>query len=245
MEESGRIVVTSCFGTYWDYAERWAQHIRFKCDLPVHIVSVDGTHLDDDFGEGVFVHPPQRASTSARDGELYRFEFIAEKLASGISCAQIDIDVLLKRGIADLFGIEADLIVSRASRLPEFMAAAFGFVACPGFFIAKPPAAALCREVADGVRDRRYGDDPDMEVIDQYVLNKMLFDEIVDGAMKPFTQGPSPAGAFAEPYLVSEYRGAKVAVLAEDTIFRGGHLGRSTYGIHSPAVLSLFGRDGA
>jgi hypothetical protein len=245
MEECGRIVVTSCFGAHWAYAERWARHTRFKCDLPVHIVSVDGEHLADDFGDGVFIHPAPTLSTSARDAEAHRLEFIAGQLASGTSCAQVDLDVLLKRGINDLFRIEADLILSRALRLPEFMAAAFGFVACPGFLIAKPPAADLCAEVVSGVRERRYGNDPDMEMIDQYVLNRMFFDEILAGAMKPFTQAPVRAGRFGEPYLVSEYRGTRVAILAEETILRGGQLGRSTYGIHHPDVLLLFGRDEA
>jgi hypothetical protein len=242
MEESGRIIVSACFGAHWTCARRWAEHTRFKSGLPIHIVSVDGTHLADDFGDGVSVHPPKTRSTDLRVAEVYRLEFVADKLASGISCAQVDFDVLLRRGIADLFDIEADFIASRAFRLPVFMAAAFGFVVCTGFFIAKPPAADLCVEVADGIANRRYGDDPKMELIDQYVLNRLFFDEILAGAMKPFTQTSSPTGAL-EPYLVSEYRGIRVAVLGTNTIFRGGNIGRVSHGVHHPAVLSLFGLE--
>jgi hypothetical protein len=242
MEESERIVVSACFGAHWALAERWAEHTRFKCDLPVHIVSVDGTHLGDGFGDGVFVHPPATPSTDLRDAEVYRWEFIAGKAASGISCAQVDFDVLLKRGIADLFEIEADFIASRAFRLPEFMAAAFGYVACSGFFIAKPPAAELCMEVANGIRDRRYGEDPRMEMIDQYVLNRVFFDEIFAGAMKPFTLTSTSTEA-SDPYIESEYRGVRVAILGHNTMFRGGNLVRASHGIHHPAVLSLFRQD--
>jgi hypothetical protein len=241
--ESARIIVSACFGAHWSAAERWARHTRFKGDLPVHIVSVDGAHPDDDFGEGVFVVPVEPPSASLRDAEVYRLDFIAGKLATGISCAQVDFDVLLKRDIADLFDIEADFIASRAFRLPQFMSAAFGFVACTGFFIAKPPAAELCTEVANGIRDRRYGDGPLGESIDQYVMNRIFFDEIMAGSMKPFTLAPSSTRPSGASCVVSDYRGAKVAILPWNTIVRGGDLALSTHGIHHRAVLSLFGPD--
>ena len=239
MDNSGRIVVSSCFGAYWASAGRWAEHTRLKSGLPVHIVSVDGAHPADGFGDGVFVHPPRAHSTSLRDAEIYRLEFIGDKLASGISCVQMDTDVLLLRGIADLFDIEADFIASRALRLPEFMASKFGFVACMGFFIAKPRAADLCIELADLLRARRDVDNPAVETSDQYLINKLFFDEILAGAMKPFTETPSPSEAF-EPYLVSEYRGMRVAVLGMNTINRGVDLVRASHGIHHRSVLSLF-----
>jgi hypothetical protein len=235
-------VVSSCFGAYWASAGRWAEHTRLKCGLPVHIISVDGAHPPDGFGDGVFVHPPPAHSTSLRDAEIYRLEFIGDKLASGISCVQMDTDVLLLRGIADLFDIEADFIASRALRLPEFMASKFGFVACMGFFIAKPRAADLCLELADLLRARRDVDNPAVETSDQYLINKLFFDEILGGAMKPFAEASSSGGALGGPYLVSEYRGTRVAILATNTILRGGNLGWTSHGVHHPAVRSVFGR---
>jgi hypothetical protein len=240
MDQSRGIVVSSCFGSHWAYCKRWAEHTRFKCNLPIHILSIDGTHLTDDFGDGVFVHPVEGASPNIRDLERYRLEFIVEKLASGISCAQIDFDVLLKREITDLFSIDADFIASRASRFPDFVATSFGFVACTGFYIAKPPSADLCAEIVKSMQERPYGEDP-VQQVDQYVLNRLFFDEILTGAMRPFTEAPSLVGAFGEPHSVSEYHGMKVCILAKETILRGPSLKRSTFGNHHPAVRSLFG----
>lgn len=241
MNQSSRIVVTSCFGSHWASCKRWVEHTRFKCNLPIHILSIDGRYLTDDFGESVFVHPVEVTSEDVIDAELHRLEFIVDRLASGISCAQIDLDVLLKRDIADLFTIDADFIASRALGLPEFMATRFGFVACLGFFIAKPPSAELCAEIVKGMRERRYA--KDHRRIDQYVLNKLLFDQIVTGEMKPFRETSPSTGPFDEPYSASEYRGIKVCVLAGETIVRGPNLARSTFGNHFPAVLSIFGAE--
>jgi hypothetical protein len=242
VEQSQRIVVSSCFGGHWECVERWADHTHFKCRLPIHIVSVDGDRLQDDFGEGRFVHPPPAPSKSPLDALAYRLDFIVDKLGSGISCAQVDLDVLVTRNIGDLFDIDADFIASRAFRLPDFMAAAFGYVACLGFFIAKPPAVELCLEIANAMRDRRYEDETGLGLIDQYVVNKIFFDEILAGAMKPFTQTAPPTDAF-EPYLISEYRGTRVAILGPNTIVRGDNLGRARHGIHHPSVISLFRPD--
>jgi hypothetical protein len=239
VDQYSRIVVTSCFGSYWGSCKRWVEHTRFKCNLPIHILSIDGRHLTDDFGEEVFVHPVKVTSEDVLDAELHRLEFIVDRLGSGISCAQIDLDVLLKRDIADLFTIDADFIASQAFGLPEFMASRFGFVACLGFFIAKPPSAMLCAEIVKAMQESRYGEEHPRR-IDQYILNKLVFDQIVSGEMKPFTE-TSPSGVpFGEPYRSSEYRGIKVCVLARDTILRGPNLAQSTFGNHFPGVLSLF-----
>jgi Nucleotide-diphospho-sugar transferase len=240
MDDSDRIVVSTCYGPHWAYCRRWAGHTHFKSNLPIHVLSVDGQHLDDDFGDGVSVHPVPVPSPDRRNAELCRMEFIVDRLAAGISCAQIDFDVLLKQDIAGLFALDADFIISRAFGQPDFMSDKFGFVACMGFFIAKPASAELVAETAASIRERPWGDDPEL-IPDQVVLNRLFFDEIARGAMKPFPPTADVAEGSDESHSVSDYRGMKVCVLARETILRGANLAKSTFGNHHRSVLSLFG----
>jgi hypothetical protein len=146
---------------------------------PIHVVSIDGRYVGETLDEGTFVHAPispPEPQVTIGIGERPRLEFIRARLADGIACAQIDLDVIFTRDIADLFAIDADFIVSRASSFPRFMRRAHGFVACMGFFIAKPGAARFCDEVLSTMSGRS-----GWEGTDQYVTNEILFGALQSG----------------------------------------------------------------
>jgi hypothetical protein len=225
--------VSVCYGSeFWAAVPGWARHIRKISDAPVDILSLDQQEYRD---------PAARISTIAIDvggrhtwgfGDMARLALIAGHLERGTACVQMDIDVLLKRDVSPLLSLPYDFIVSRASAQPKPIAERMGFVACTGFYIAKPDAIDLCHAILSHAENNTYDSD-----LDQIVLNNLLLEA------KQQNLWNRRDIAFDHTQLsIDEFEcfGCRIAVLPSAVIQRNADLGSSLFGNHHRDLLGQF-----
>jgi hypothetical protein len=228
--------VTACYGApFWAAAPRWADGIRALHDAPIDIISLDG---------GQYAREDRDIATLKVDagealryglGDKIRLAHIAARLVDGVTCIQLDVDVELKRNVAPLVELPYDFIVSRAFAAPDFAAAALGFVACTGFYVAKPSSLPLCRNILRRVARRDHDTD-----LDQYILNVLLVDAAEAGRHARETVALEGRDLEMDVFRVGRCR---IGVLPAEAISRRDDPVGALYGVHHPNVLTRFTAD--
>jgi hypothetical protein len=227
-------IVTSCYGPrYWLAVDKWTKHIRSFETWPIDIVSVDGERYVDtsDSITTVCVNPPD-AELAWGSGDKYRTERVLAHLKGGLTCFQIDLDVQLKRGISILLDLPYDFLISRAFRCPPLAREKLGFVACTGFYLAKPGAARLCATVLRHIACNTYG-----SFLDQVVLNNMLVEAAEHGGWRRRSLIFGELGFDVDEF---ECCGCKIAVLPKAAILRSADRQTALFGNHDSSLLEHF-----
>jgi hypothetical protein len=216
------VVVTSCYGErFWAAVPSWLARIRSITELPVEIVSLDGRTWKAPHVRTINFTPGRVLEYGSGDRE--RTEHIVSRLEEGRICLQIDLDVYLKRDVDPIVGLPYDFIVSRAFRFPEDIVARLGFVACTGFYVAKPSALPLLRHLYSRLREGL--------VLDQAELNACLVESEWHNETVELL-------GFQGVADVCECRGVKICVLPKEVIARDDDLETSWFGNHFRTLLA-------
>ncbi len=227
-------IVTCCYGPrYWLAVDQWTKHIRRFGPWPIDIVSVDGgRHIDTDASiTTVYVNSPD-GELAWGSGDSCRMERVLTHLKGGLACFQIDLDVLLKRDISPLMDLPYDFLISRAFKCPPIARGKFGFVACTGFYLAKPGAADLCDRVLQHIASNTYG-----SILDQVVLNNMLVEAAEKGGWR---QRFLKLGELDFDLDEFECCGCRIGVLPEAAILRSADRHAAVFGNHDYSLLEPF-----
>jgi hypothetical protein len=227
-------IVTACYGPrFWLAVDEWTKHIRSYESWPIDIVSLDGQRYVDanDTITTVNVNAPG-VKLGWGNGDKYRTERVLAHLKGGVTCFQIDLDVLLKRSISILLDLPFDFLISRAFRCPPIAREKLGFVACTGFYLAKPAATGLCAAVLQHIASNTYG-----SFLDQVVLNNMLVEAAERGDWRQRSLISGGLGFDVDEF---ECCGCKIGVLAEAVILRSADREAALFGNHDSSLLEHF-----
>jgi len=226
-ETAERVLVSACHGErYWLVAGPWAKHIAAADGCRIELVSLDGGSVRDVSTIAV--------NTSGVElkwgvGERFQIERVIWHLGQGRIGMHVDLDVRLTRDFSKpLSGLPFDMIISRAYGSPAFAVEKLGFVACLGFWIAKPPAKGLCELWLRNILEKTYGTD-----MDQDVFNWMLCS----------APAPRQETVVLDDLLldmdVFELEGCKIGVLPKEAVER--NLDRSAiFGNHARPIFDAF-----
>jgi hypothetical protein len=226
MPDCQHVIVTSCYGSrFWRSARNWAEHLRAFDQAPIEIIALDKGRLD---------LPLQRVTTIAAtvgstpprygDGDRFRLERIIGYLREGRTCFQIDLDVRMKRPFKCLAQLPYDFIVSRAFNFPNFAAERFGFVACTGFYVAKPSALPFAEALLRDINANVYGSS-----YDQYVVNAILWGAADNGRHNRDSISLEGRSLDVDTF---EAVGCRIGVLPRETILRSADFQQATFGNH-------------
>jgi hypothetical protein len=226
-ETADRVVVSACHGEqYWLVAEPWAKHIAAVDGCRVELVSLDGGSTD---GVSTFIMDASSVKLQWAVGERFQIERIIWHLGQGRIGMHVDLDVRLKREFSEpLSSLPYDMIISRAYGSPLFAVEKLGFVACLGFWIAKPRAKGLCELWLRNILEKTYG-----TAMDQDVFNFMLC------AAPPPRQETVRLGELSLDMDVFELEGCKIGVLPKEAVER--NLDRtSIFGNHARPIYDTY-----
>lgn len=241
-----RMVVTSCFGErFWLAVGPWVKHLEALSDCPIEVVSLDGRAYDGDASTcrtfvadmleaktryGTSALPPNDAAIVARDG--LRLDRLLFHLGRDRTCVHVDLDVRMKRDFSALCRLPYDFIISRAFHFPPFAAQKLGFVACTGFYIAKPSARHICDVLFRNIEENRY-----FSRLDQYVLNAMLCEVVRDDVPRRETADLDGVSLDLDVFA---FDGCSIAVLPREAIERNRETESSVFGNHDIAFIDEF-----
>jgi hypothetical protein len=165
-------------------------------------------------------------------GERFQIERIAALLRTGLIAGHLDLDVRIKREFSDtLRGQPYDLIVSRAYDFPDYAARQLGFVACLGFWLAKPTALPLVEAWLHEMRDSA------SLAPDQDAFNRLLL------RAAPETNSIRLAD-YCLPVEVFSLYGCSIAVLPHDAVMRNLD-DRAIFANHDRAMFARWVRRAA
>jgi Nucleotide-diphospho-sugar transferase len=231
MPELDRVVVSACHGErYWLALEPWVAHLVALDGCPIEIVSLDG---------GAYGGGAPGVTTVSADakgvklqwgvGERFQIERILFHLGRGRTGIHLDFDVRIKRDFSVLSCLPYDFIVSRAYGAPSFAVEKLGFVACLGFFIAKPSAKGICEVWLHNILEETYHTD-----MDQNVFNAMLCE------VGPPRQEKVRLGDISLDMDVFELEGCRIGVLPKEAVERNLDTRTSIFGNHARPILDGF-----
>ncbi len=207
-------VVTSCFADrWWALVPEFVETVHRLSGLNTEIVSLDGKAYEAAFASTV--HQPKAVGYGAGDSE--RMRHILARLRQGVTCFQIDLDVRLKLDFRPMADLPYDFIISRAFGVPKEVVEALGFVACTGFYIAKPAAAPLLEPILAELGP--------LGIYDQNLLNRRLKDAT-------WHQDRVTLGQFEGRIDVCEHDGVSICVLPREAILRTPEMDASWFGNH-------------
>jgi hypothetical protein len=232
LPEPNRVVITSCYGErFWRVLGPWVAHLEALNKWPIEVVSLDG-HVYDGNAVGVTTFVADTRETKLQYGasDYFRLERILSHLGQDRDCIHVDLDVQMKRDFSLLCRLPYDFIVSRAFRFPPFALKRFGFVACTGFYIAKPAARHFCEALFRNIQQNTY-----QSKLDQYVLNAML---VVRGDLP--RQETVQLDGISLGIDVFEYDHCSVAVLPKEAIQRNPDTQSSIFGNHHRSLIEEF-----
>jgi hypothetical protein len=231
MLELDRVVVSACHGErYWLAAAPWAAHLVALDKCPIEIVSLDGgSYHGNVAGVTTVTADAKGVRLGWGVGERFQLERILLHLGQGRIGIHIDLDVRMKRDFSLLSSLPYDLIVSRAYGAPSFAVERLGFVACFGFWIAKPSAKGLCEIWLRHILEKTYGTD-----MDQNVFNAMLC------RVDPPRQETVSLDGMSLQMDVFQLEGCRIGVLPKEAIERNTDTGASLFGNHAPPILNGF-----
>jgi hypothetical protein len=234
--DSGTVMITTCYGEpFWRAVGPWAAQLRAVTDCPIEIVSLDGRRHDEKIGTGIetVMADTGGAEPAYGTGGRYRLERILSHLEAGRTCVQIDLDVRMKRDFSPLWRLPYDFIVSRALVFPEFAREKLGFVACTGFYVAKPTAIRFCRALIEHLARNTFGSG-----LDQYVVNAML------GNAGPPSEEVVHLDGISFGVTVFDVDGCQIAVLSKEAVERGDDTDISIFGNHSRSIVEEYREEG-
>jgi hypothetical protein len=227
-------IITSCYGPrFWLALTPWVKHIREFEDCPIDIVSLDGLRYDD-IVSGVITVPVDSIGTTLQygTGDRFRLERIIWHISQGVTCVQIDLDVIIKRSISILSDLPYDFIISRAFTFPPIAFKQFGFVACTGFYIAKPGACLLCKEILMRIESNSLNSQ-----LDQYIINKILLELAEKGSWQQRSIMMCGLEFAMDEF---DFNGCRIGVLPKNTILRSADTKASVFGNHAQPLLEIF-----
>jgi hypothetical protein len=230
-------IITSCYGElFWSAVPLWCRHIMALDNVPIEIMSLDGSQFSLP-GDQVSTiqtanEAPPESLAGGGCGDLARLEHIVARLRTGIACFQIDIDVRLKKSILPLARLPFDFLISRAFAFPPPARERLGFVACTGFYLAKPSSLPLCQELLARVRTRRHG-----TAWDQQALNYMLVECADRGCWTTQTHNLNGVEAVIDAFTVD---GCRIGVLPAQAILRNANVTAAQFGNHDPSIVKMF-----
>jgi hypothetical protein len=249
------VIITSCYGQkFWSAVGGWLRNVREFNDISIEIISLDGGRYENKAMkiETILIEPKE-IKLKYGAGDKYRMARILEKNRDGITCIQIDIDVILKRSISSLLDLPFDFIISRAFVFPANVAENMGFVGCTGFYISKPGAlkfikAMLARSGINSdskpkalkfikVMLTRLRIGSEVQFIDQLIINDMLLEAKNNGQWLPKNIILDDTKFDIDVFLLHE---CSVAVLPKNFILRSPDIEDSIYGNHHSAFIDKF-----
>lgn len=231
MPELDRVVVSACHGErYWLALEPWAAHLVALDGCPIEIVSLDGgSYRGDTPGVTTVSADAKGVNLQWGVGERFQIERILFHLGQGRTGMHLDFDVRIKRDFSLLSRLPYDFIVSRAYGAPSFAVEKLGFVACLGFFIAKPSAKGLCEVWLRNILEETYHTD-----MDQNVFNAMLCE------VDPPRQETIPLDDLSLDMDVFELEGCRIGVLPKEAVERNVDARASIFANYARPILNGF-----
>jgi len=209
----------------WYY--RNSQYLPYKTKFC--LVSLDGEANKDivSFVDYSFIDIGKNEKTLGwGDGDLPRLKKITSLCANGSVCVHMDLDLALLKNISPIIELNYDFIISRAFAFPKRVVDKLGFVACTGFYIAKPESVPLLTEWIKRMESKSQ--------VDQLALNE-IFENLEWNTIKKAINNVEYTHA------VSSWNNVSLLVLDSEVLPRGMEKQtENSFGVHNPRVLKEF-----